>query len=249
VRPVSPDSDGSLPESSGQRGLFVLQDAKGAPKDQPNTLVGKVYSVVVSPIPLSGLGTLSGRFHLDERWPLIAMRYHFDGSETSGDGDQWMTLFCLVASDVLWSVFQKDWEQMLRDRYPIAPYLHMTDLITGNDPYERCAGWTDEKKRQLVHDAGEVLNAFRKDRLCAAYCTINLSARARLASEGILISDPAAICAENCLYSGLRWTMAENHLEISYLFFDQDEPYLPTIRGRWRAHERRRTKHLVHSFG
>ncbi len=67
----------------------------------------------VSPLPLSQLGKLTGRFFLEERIPLMAISCYLDGSETSGLKDDWLTLAGIVASDTVWATFQRDWEDML----------------------------------------------------------------------------------------------------------------------------------------
>ena len=67
------------------------------------------------------------------------MNLYFDGS-IGGESDQWMTLGGIVATDVVWANFQKKWMQMLRERCPVAPYIHMKDIVTGNDPFELQAG-------------------------------------------------------------------------------------------------------------
>ena len=72
------------------------------------------------------------------------MRCYFDGSEGAEDnGTKWLTLAGFMAPDGLWGAFQRKWEAMLRDRYPIAPYVHMCDLLSHNDPFERSAGWSE----------------------------------------------------------------------------------------------------------
>ena len=77
----------------------------------------------------------------------------------------------------------------LRDRYPIAPYVHMTDLVTGNDPFERKGGWTSCKVNDLVAD---VLALFREltswGELCAFACAVDVDARERLYNEGYDVS-------------------------------------------------------------
>src|ERR1700722_12652109 len=63
--------------------------------------------------------------------PLIAMNCYFDGSV--GDKlEKWLTLGGLAAPNSTWDFIQQRWAEMLGNREPIAPYVHMTDLITGN---------------------------------------------------------------------------------------------------------------------
>ena len=118
----------------------------------------------------------------------------------------------------------------------------MTQLINGEDPFERVVGWTVQKKRELVYDAAEVLRSFKVDRLCAVYATINTSARQRLIDEGFTIADPIDICAQHCLYQALKWHREKHQLEIAYLFYDQGEPFKQRIYDLWLPHERQTIK-------
>jgi uncharacterized protein DUF3800 len=188
--------------------------------------------VSISPVPLSELGRLTGRFYLGESRPLIAMNCYFDGS-VGGQLDQWLTLGGFVATDPTWARFQKQWEAMLKDRYPIAPYIHMTDIITGNDPFERRAGWTDCKVDRLISNAEGVLNSADKKTMCAFACSIDVTARKRLVAEGYKISDPAVICAEIGLGHLLTWYRNTHGPERAHLFYDQNEPFIRSIRRRW----------------
>jgi hypothetical protein len=68
------------------------------------------------------------------------MRFYFDGSEGKDDGiDNWLTLAGFVACDAFWDDFDKKWKTMLLERYPIAPFVHMWQMISGVDPFERVA--------------------------------------------------------------------------------------------------------------
>lgn len=71
------------------------------------------------------------------------MKVYFDYS--LGDDtklDSWMTLAAVASTDNAWNGFNKRWDHMLKNRYPIAPYIHMTDIFSGTDPFERVNGWT-----------------------------------------------------------------------------------------------------------
>ena len=170
------------------------------------------------------------------RRPLIVMRCYFDGSQGDDDtGDQWLTLAGYTASDLFWGRFQQTWEQMLRERYPIAPYLHMWELVSGNDPFERKAGWTEDKVHELIIDAAQLLQGFDKSKFCAFTCTISLSARDRLIAEGSEIPDPVEICSNVCVGSSFLWYFQEHSddVEMAYMFFDQGEPFMNGIRNLW----------------
>jgi hypothetical protein len=178
------------------------------------------------------MGFSTGQSCLGSSRPLITMKCHFDGS-VGGYSDEWLTLGGFAATDATWATIDKQWKSMLRDRYPIAPYVHMTDLITGNDPFERKAGWTDCKVEGLVSDIQTLLGSIPTSNLCAFACSIDMKARKRLIAEGYQITDPAVICAENGIGRLLKWYDDRHPLELAHLFYDQNEPFIRSIRRRW----------------
>jgi len=74
-------------------------------------------------------------------------------------------------------------------RYPIAPYIHMSEMFSGADPFERVVGWTDEKLNQLVIDAAHVLQGLDKSGFRSIACTIDLTACNALIKEGRAVAD------------------------------------------------------------
>src|ERR1700693_3061758 len=161
------------------------------------------------------------------------MNCYFDGS-VGGISDEWLTLGGFIATDKTWAAFHNQWEALLRNRYPIAPYIHMTDLITGNDPFERKAGWTDCKVDALVSDVVTLLGqTSATGEMCAFACAVYVQARGRLVTEGYEVSDPAVICAEVGIGNLLNWYTDRYGLELACLFFDQNEPFIKSIRSRW----------------
>src|ERR1700728_1401779 len=107
------------------------------------------------------------------------MNCYFDGS-VGGKSDEWLTLGGLAAPHGIWAAFRGDWIAMLQSRDPVAPYVHMTDVVTGQRPFRRDAGWTDAKKKQLVSDAIDVLGTIPTTHLCAFACGIDHKAHTRL---------------------------------------------------------------------
>ena len=100
------------------------------------------------------------------------MRFYFDGSEGREDNDdRWLTLAGFAAGDTFWNVSYKQWNHMLHERYPIAPYVHMWELLQGKDPLERVNGWTDDRVLSLVHDAVDLLRDMDQTAFCSFVCT------------------------------------------------------------------------------
>ena len=160
------------------------------------------------------------------------MKLYFDGS-VGGRSNKWMTLAGFVATDRTWAKFQKQWEAMLRDRYPIAPYLHMMDLMTGNDPFERVVGWTKEKTESFIDDSVSILRQTPTTELCAFACSIDTKAHERLSIEGLRMPKPAVICAEIGLGALLHWYTEKHEIELAHLFYDRNERFIKSIRDRW----------------
>jgi hypothetical protein len=183
------------------------------------------------------MGRCTGRYYLDERRPLIAMRCYWDGSKGNDDsGAEWLTLAGFIASDGFWGDFQGKWEMMLRARYPIAPFIHMSDMVTYNDPFERVAGWTAIKIKDLVDDAIKLLNGMNKRAYCSFVCSVDVSAHGRLLTEGLdMPPDPIALLAKLCIDGAFSWYFKEHPqgIEVAYVFFDQNEPYISEFRRQW----------------
>lgn len=183
--------------------------------------------------PLTHLGHSTGRNYLNEAELLIAMKCYFDGSNGTGsDGDSWMTLGGAATSDTLWNSFNERWDDMLKDRYPRAFWVSMNPLFSGEDPFERVNGWTDEKREDLMRDSLEILVSMDKRMFRTFVCSINLSARDRLIAEGCAVPDPVTLCVEMCVGSFVQWTN-ERKLEFNYLFFDRGEAFYTEFHSRW----------------
>jgi hypothetical protein len=160
------------------------------------------------------------------------MKCYFDGS-VGGKADEWLTLGGLAAPDSTWALIQPRWMEMLGDREPIAPYVHMTDLITGNHGFKGRDGWTKPKVRQLVSDVVNLLGSVPPSNLCAFACAIDVRAHRRLRGEGYQIDPPSVVCAHLGLGKLLEWYTARHSLEVSHLFYDQNEPFIRPIRREW----------------
>jgi hypothetical protein len=187
---------------------------------------------LVSSGPVSRFGHSTGRTCLDGSELLIAMKCYFDGSEGKDlYGDTWITLAGFAGTDKSWGKFEDTWSRMLRERYPIAPYIHMWEIVSATDPFERVNGWTKDRVVSLVSDAIELLK--NRDSLHAFSCRVNLSARLRIIAEGHRVYEPERLCAEMCSALSLKWNLAK--LERVYLFFDRGERFMKPFKTQWLA--------------
>jgi len=164
------------------------------------------------------------------------MRCYFDGSQGNDDrSGQWLTLAGYMASDAVWATFQKQWEAMLRNRYPIAPYVHMCEMVANVDPFERIAGWTEERINQLVLDSLLILQDLDKHNFRSFTYSVDLTARKKLLAEGYEIHDPYDICAKSCVALAFEWhyDTRPHKAELSSIFFDRGEAFMASIRPEW----------------
>ena len=182
--------------------------------------------------PVSRLGYATGRNVFNGSELLIAMKCYFDGSEgRDTKGDTWVTLAGFAAPDQSWKPFENAWHRMLRERYPIAPYIHMWQIVHGAKPFEGHE-WTTSKLESLVSDAtSEITN---RGTLRAFSCRINVSARHRAISEGYAVEEPIKICAGLCQAMSLSWRFRTN-IEKVWFFFDRGEPFIKPFKKQWLA--------------
>jgi hypothetical protein len=168
------------------------------------------------------------------------MKCFFDGSEGQDtNGDTWVTLAGWAAPDESWKRFDDTWGRMLRERYPIAPYIHMWEIISGVDPFERVAGWTDTKIKSLVSDAISLLQ--NRDKMFSFSCRVNISARQRIIADGYAVDEPMTLCAGMCLALTLEWRF-KSKIESVYIFFDRGEGFMRTLKSQWLANRTPPTK-------
>ncbi len=134
---------------------------------------------------------------------------------------------------------------MLKDRDPVAPFLHMSELISGNGPFRREFGWTDAKVDALVADAEKLILSSANNAMCALACVVDVVAHRHLRQEGHPVSTPALICAEIGFGKLIEWYTEKHSVEMAHLFYDQNEPFIKSIRTRWLRHEEKMRRRLV----
>lgn len=180
------------------------------------------------------------------------MRCYFDGSEGQDDNAAtWLTLAGYMAPDSFWGRFQGPWERMLRERYPVAPYIHMIELLSRDDPFEwGVAGWDKTKIDKLILDAVDTLQQMDKREFCSFICSIDVSARGRLVSEGYNIPEPVVICADLCVGLAFNWYYDRhpNGIEMAYILFDRGEDFIREFKARWLKERTPPGKVAMHLF-
>lgn len=168
----------------------------------------------------------------------FCMKAYYDGSVGEDEnGDQWITLAAISGTDEVWAQFDERWDRMLKNRYPIAPYIHMIEVLDDKDPFERIVGWGEDQKKALIHDAIVLLSQMDKAGFSMAWSTINESARRRWEQQGEeVVADPLAKCAAECsllAVGGYIVNVPEEKREPVYIFYDRGERYLGHFKNRW----------------
>ena len=135
---------------------------------------------------------------------------------------------------------------MLGAREPQAPYIHMSEIVSGNGLFRRDLGWTDDKINKLILDAVYLLQGFAKNVFCACVCSIDVTARQNLVSQGCEIAQPHLICAQCCVGVAFDWYYEHfiDDLEIAHVFFDNNERCMHEFRQEWLRHRKPITTNL-----
>jgi len=186
-------------------------------------------------VPQSELGRCTGISGLGAV-PLMVMRCYLDGSESHESREhKWLTLVGYLANDAFWARFDAEWKQMLHERYPIAPYIHMRELVNHEDPFD--AGWTSDKVNALVNDALQLLSRIGAREYLSVVISIDLTAHKALVDRGSKISEPFQLCANLCIGKAFSWYFESkvDSLEPAYVFFDRGEQYYPVFQRQWLA--------------
>ena len=166
------------------------------------------------------------------------MKTYFDGScGNDQNGNSWITFAGIAGTDDLWAKFDLEWSRMLRSRYPIAPYIHMIELLGHEDPFEGQVGWRYENKRQLIQDAVVLLSQMNKAQFIMGWSSIPESLRLRLKQDGKPVpDDPYLQLASDCMYLMVGQYLLhapEVSQEPIYVFFDRGEKFLGTFKNNW----------------
>ena len=170
------------------------------------------------------------------------MKAFYDGSFGEDEnGDKWIAFAGIAATDAVWAEFDKRWAKMLSSRYPIAPYIHMIEVLDDKDPFEPHVGWELCKKQTLIQDALVLLSQMNKAEFMMAWSSINESARVRLENQGLPRIPKSAIlrCASDCVFSTIGSYLLnapEENQEPLYIFFDRGEPFLGKFKNKYLEH-------------
>jgi hypothetical protein len=191
--------------------------------------------------PKNKLGISTGLCRITGKEIFCVVKVFYDGSEGEDEaGDKWITFAAVAGTDAVWAEFDKRWSKMLASRYPIAPYIHMIEILDDEDPFEPLVGWDFSKKHSLIQDAIVLLSQMDKAGFVMAWSSINESARLRAQKEGVRVPESASIhCAADCVFFTVGVYMLnipDEKQEPIYVSFDRGEKFLGKFKQNYLKH-------------
>lgn len=175
----------------------------------------------------------------------MVLECYFDGSNQADSLEyKVLTLACIAGVESQWSRCLEDWNKVLKEND--ADHLHVTNLLTFNEPFTRENGWSEEKRDRLLFGCVRVaLNHFahlHRTRLTVPgllphTTTIDLRDHNRARSESPEVPpDAREICVLEAINSCFRWSKNYSPGIDGYaLIFDQNEPFRGYILDRCSA--------------
>jgi len=136
----------------------------------------------------------------------------------------------VAATEGVWAGFESRREEVLKAREPIAPYLHMKELIKGRGPFADEKGWDDTKRQQLLTDCVMYVQHLDKNLFRTFICSIDMEHYREILDDDSVIL-PAAIDMLNYYVPTQIFKWFSNQINTlilreMYYFFDQNEPFL-----------------------
>ena len=158
---------------------------------------------------------------------LIPVRAFCDGSG-SMKTSRFVVLAGVAAEESVWAGFERDWDAILKARDPIAPYLHMNEVVAGEGSFHNDNGWDDDKRRQLITDCLLYSQTLDKLKFKTFICSVDMEVYRRLRAVHPHFPTVASICNKNVSMEIFKWYLEEfssrQRVEL-YYFFDQNEKF------------------------
>jgi hypothetical protein len=171
----------------------------------------------------------------------IVMKSYCDGSGTS-DASPFVVLAGIAAEESLWSGFERGWGEVLKARDPIAPYLHMREVVPGKGPFKDENGWDDDKRVNLVQDCLAYSSPLDKREFCTFICTVDMRLYRRLKENGAKLPSVWRICDHFVPVGMFTWYLNEfqsRRLPELNFEFDQNERFIGPFQQLVRKNQRK----------
>lgn len=180
-------------------------------------------------IGLSSLGRTLPKCLVTGQEVLVAVKAFLDSSGELQKSDI-VVLAGVAATEGVWQGFETKWDEVLKARDPIAPYLHMKELIKGRGPFSNENGWDDVKRQQLLTDCVMYVQHLDKNLFRTFICSIDMVRYRELEADDSLILPPAIDMLNYYVPTQIfKWFTGQINtliLREMYYHFDQNEPFL-----------------------
>jgi hypothetical protein len=164
---------------------------------------------------------------------IAVLKVYFDGSGKEGDPQaKFVTMAGFAAPEELWSYFDDQWLQILRERGDPS-FMHMKDAIqhTGN-----FAGWDAGKTNFLIQGLIGLLQEVTvgNKRFCGFRCTVDLIGHEAWKARNN-IPPVAQLCANIAFGRMLAWygEFPDPIISGFDVYFDRGEPFLDILMRQW----------------
>jgi hypothetical protein len=161
------------------------------------------------------------------------MKAYFDQSGSDG---KYLVLTGVAGTDSAWAGFDDIWRNILADRDPKAPYIHMRQLIPLRKPFLAELGWDDQKADRLVTACLLYVQHLDKKNFRTFTCSIDLAEYREFVDNGESLPDIYKICSYFCPEWMIRWYLKNFHEwypEEMHFYFDQGEKHKGVFEKRW----------------
>lgn len=181
---------------------------------------------------------------------LTVMKAYCDGSGNARTSNV-LVLAGVAADESVWKQFEPEWDRVLKDRDPIAPYLHMKEVASGSKPFRNKDGWDDTKREFLVRDCLMYAQSLDKQLFRTFVSSIEMPAYRRLKQQYSNFPSVATLSNKAVSIRVFRWYIENfpnwKQAEL-YYFFDQNEIFAGPFRMLWKRRERRMRRGLYNPW-
>ncbi len=215
------------PASAPKKGNYRLDESSQVADDSPRW-------------PTSSLGRALPKSSVLGHEVIVSVKAFFDSSGKI-DGSKFWVLAGVAASERVWGEFDVRWDEILKARTPVAPYLHMRELVSASGAYTEELGWDDTKRQKLLNDCFLYAYNLDKEQFRSFVATLDMTClRALRLGKSAM---PSAVELLNYYVPSkvFEWfcdNINTQKLREAYFYFDQGEPF----RGPFENLVRRRKK-------
>jgi hypothetical protein len=178
------------------------------------------------------------------------MRAYCDGSGNVGTSDV-VVLAGVAADESVWRQFEPEWDRILKDRDPVAPYLHMNEVASGAGAFRNKDGWNDTKRESLVRDCLMYAQKLDKQLFRTFVSSVEMPPYRRLKQQHAKFPSIPMLSNKAVAIRMFRWYIENfsnwKQAEI-YYFFDQNEIFASPFKTLWQRRQRKTRRGLYNPW-